>query len=113
MIERGELWWADLVDPLGSAPGYRRPVVVVQANSVNASSINTVIVLAVTSNVRLANAPGNVFLPKGKTRLPADSVANVSQVATIDKATLSRRVAVLPVDLMRRIDVGLRRILSL
>ncbi len=87
-MRRGELWWASLSDPLGSAPGFRRPVVVIQCDSFNESRINTVVVAAVTSNLRLAKTPGNVLLDSGESNLPRDSVVNVSQILTIDKSFL-------------------------
>lgn len=77
---RGEIWWASLPDPTGSEPGYRRPILIVQDDTFNQSRIQTVIAIAITSNLRLAEAPGHVFLPRGVTGLPQDSVANVSQV---------------------------------
>ena len=87
-MRRGELWWASLSDPLGSAPGFRRPVVVIQCDPFNESRINTVVVAAVTSNLRLAKTPGNVLLDSGESNLPRDSVVNVSQIMTIDKSVL-------------------------
>jgi mRNA interferase MazF len=84
--------WASLPDPIGSGPGFRRPVVVVQGDAFNASRIATVIVVPLTSDVRWAAAPGNVLLPAARTDLPKDSVANVSQVVAIDRALLSEQV---------------------
>ncbi len=82
---RGEIWWASLPRPVGSEPGYRRPVIVVQSNDFNRSRIDTVVVVVITSNTRLAQAPGNVFLPHSMTGLLKNSVANASQVTTIDE----------------------------
>lgn len=113
MIRLGEIWWAQLPEPTGSAPGYRRPVIVVQSDDFNCSLINTVIAVVITSNVRLANAPGNVLLPKKYTELPKDSVANVSQLITIDKTFLIERIATLPSRYLQRIEEGLRLVLSL
>jgi mRNA interferase MazF len=113
VIERGEIWWAELQTPSGSEPGYRRPLLIVQSNDFNKSRINTIIALALTSNLRLADAPGNVLLPKKTTRLAKDSVANVSQIITIDKHFLSERIGRLPAGIMRRIDAGMRLALSL
>ncbi len=96
MIAQGEVWWADLGDPVGSAPGFRRPVVVVQGDSFNRSRISTVFCVPLTSNLRWADAPGNVLLDAAATGLPRDSVANVSQVITLDRAVLTERVGVLP-----------------
>lgn len=110
---RGEIWWASLPEPTGSEPGYRRPVLIVQDDTFNQSRIQTVIAIAITSNLRLAEAPGNVFLPCGVTGLPQDSVANVSQVVTIDKTVLTERVGSLPIDLQEAVDEGLRLVLYL
>jgi mRNA interferase MazF len=96
VIAQGEIWWAELPKPRGSAPGYRRPVVVVQADTINRSRIGTVICVPVTSNLKWAAAPGNVELSAEATRLPKDSVANVSQVITLDKSILTERVSKLP-----------------
>lgn len=113
MIQRGEIWWADLSEPIGSGPGYRHPVVVVQSDDFNRSRIATVIAVVVTSNIKLAYAPGNVFLPHAVTGLPKDSVANVSQVITVDKDFLTELVGSIPPKLLRQIDEGLRLALSL
>ena len=92
MIAQGEVWWADLPDPTGSGPGFRRPVVVVQGDAFNRSRIATVVCVPLTSNLRWADAPGNVLLRARSAGLPRDSVANVSQVVAIDRALLSERV---------------------
>lgn len=92
VIAQGEVWWADLPDPAGSGPGLRRPVVVVQGEAFNRSRIATVVCVPLTSNLRVADAPGNVLLQARSTGLPRDSVANVSQVVAIDRALLSERV---------------------
>ena len=113
VIGRGEVWWADLIDPRGSEPGFRRPVVVVQSDAFNRSRIGTVIVVAVTSNLDLAAAPGNVRLIPEASRLPRESVANVSQVITLDRRFLTERVACLPVAVTVAIDQGLRLSLGL
>jgi mRNA interferase MazF len=112
-VYRGEIWWATLPDPLGSEPGYRRPVLIVQDDTFTQSRIRTVIVVIITSNTRLAEAPGNVLLPREATGLPQDSVANVSQVFTIDKTVLTERIGSLPSDLQEEVDEGLRMILYL
>jgi mRNA interferase MazF len=88
-MEQGEIWWADLPEPAGSEPGYRRPVVLVQSDEFNRSRIRTVVCVAVTSNLAIADAPGNVLMPKDVTGLPRDSVANVSQVITLDRSFLT------------------------
>lgn len=93
MIRQGDIWWAELEAPAGSAPGFRRPVVVVQGDSFNRSRIATVVCVPLTSNLRWAEAPGNVLLPARSTGLPKDSVANVSQLITLDRAVLIENVA--------------------
>lgn len=92
MIAQGEIWWADLADPVGSEPGFRRPVVVIQGAAFNQSSLRTVLTVALTSNLHWADAPGNVRLPAKSTGLPKDSVANVSQILTVDRSDLTERV---------------------
>lgn len=113
MIQRGEIWWASLPEPLGSEPGYRRPLVIVQADSFNQSGIRTVLGVALTTNLRLADAPGNVPLTARQTGLPKDSVANVSQIVTANKSLLTERVGVLAPALLERIEEGLRLVLDL
>lgn len=112
-MHRGEIWWAELSDPVGSESGYRRPVVVVQDDTFNQSRINTVIVVIITSNLQLANAPGNVLLPHDASGLPRDSVVNVSQIFTIDKRFLTERIGSLPQAWQQELDEGLRTILYL
>jgi len=96
VISQGEVWWAELPAPAGSGPGFRRPVVVVQGETLNRSRIATVVCVPLTSNLKWATAPGNVSLSARVTGLPKDSVANVSQLVTIDKALLVTRVGKLP-----------------
>ncbi len=110
---RGEIWWANLPDPVGSEPGYRRPVLVIQDDTFTQSRISTIIVVIITSNTQLAEAPGNVLLPRGVSGLPRDSVVNVSQVFTIDKTFLVERIGSLPDYLQEDVDEGLRTILYL
>jgi mRNA interferase MazF len=112
-IERGQIWWADLAEPRRSEPGYRRPVLVVQADSFNHSRIQTAIVVVITGNLELADAPGNVLLPARSTGLPRDSVVNVSQVLTLDSTFLTERAGTLPPRLQGSIDEGLRLVLQL
>ena len=95
VIAQGEVWWADLGEPQGSEPGYRRPVVVVQSDSFNRSKISTVVCVPLTSNLRWADAPGNVLLEASLTGLPKDSVANVSQILALDRSVLADRVGTL------------------
>lgn len=96
VISQGEVWWADLPEPTGSDPGFRRPVLVVQGDAFNRSRIATVVCVPLTSNLRWADAPGNVLLAAKFSGLPKDSVANVSQIITLDKASLTERVGKLP-----------------
>ena len=112
-MKRGELWWAALPAPAGSAPGYRRPVVIVQANPLNESRIATVMAVAVTSNLALADAPGNVRMTRSESGLSKASVVNVSQVVTIDRTLVTQRIRALPGDVMRAVDEGLRMVLAL
>jgi mRNA interferase MazF len=95
-IGQGDVWWADLPEARSSAPGFRRPVVVVQGDALNRSRIGTVVCVALTSNLRWVTAPGNVLLPARATGLPKESVANVSQLVTLDKADLTERTGKLP-----------------
>ena len=93
-IAQGDVWWADLAEPAGSGPGFRRPVVVVQGDQLNRSRIATVICVPLTSNLAWADAPGNALLSAKVTGLPKDSVANVSQLVVVDKAQLTEHVVV-------------------
>ena len=93
VISQGEIWWAELSSPTGSEPGYRRPVVVVQGDALNRSKLATAGCVPLTSNLRWADAPGNVLLPVRSTNLPKDSVANVSQIVALDRTVLTERVA--------------------
>lgn len=112
-MKRGELWWASLPGPTGSGPGYRRPVLVIQANPFNESRISTVIVAIITSNLALADAPGNVRLAKTESSLPKPSVVNISQVLTLDRTLLTSKIKSLPNKAMARVDEGLLLVLGL
>jgi mRNA interferase MazF len=112
-VKRGEIWWAALPDPAGSGPGYRRPVLVVQADPFNASRIATVVVATVTSNLALAAAPGNVRVARSDSGLPRPSVVNVSQLITLDRSILAAKVQALPGGIMDQVDSGLRLVLGL
>lgn len=92
VISQGEVWWADLPEPAGSGPGFRRPVVVVQGDALNRSHIATVVCVPLTSNLVWADAPGNLLLKKELTGLTRDSVANVSQIVALDRQFLMDRV---------------------
>ena len=113
MIKRGEIWWAELADPRGSEPGFRRPVLVIQADSFNQSHIGTVVVVAITSNLELAKAPGNLGVLRKDSKLPRKSAVNVSQVLTLDRRFLTKRVSRLPGKLMEEIESGIRLVLAL
>jgi mRNA interferase MazF len=112
-MKRGEIWWASLPDPVGSGPGFKRPVVVIQANAFNSSQIATVIVAVITSNLALADAPGNLRISKSESGLPQTSVVNVSQLITIDKSVLTAKVKALPAATMQRVEDGLKLVLAL
>ncbi len=112
-MRRGDLWWASLPDPTGSMPGYRRPVVIVQANDFNNSGLRTVLAAIVTSNLRVANAPGNVGLPTKGTGLSKASVVNVSQLLAVDKRFLTEKIGRLTLVQMEEVDAGLRLVLAL
>lgn len=112
-MKRGEVWWASLPDPVGSGPGLRRPVLVVQSDPFNASRIATVVVAVITSNLALAEAPGNVRLGKSESGLPRPSVVNISQIMTIDRTLLTDRVRGLPATVVRKVEDGLRMVLAL
>ncbi len=112
-MRRGEVWWAALPPPSGSGPGFRRPVLVIQSNPFNESRISTVIVAVITSNLALAEAPGNVRIGKAESGLTKPSVVNVSQLLTLDKALLTDRVCQLSAAMLIRIDNGLRLVLDL
>ena len=113
VVERGDIWWADLADPRGSEPGSRRPLLIVQADAFNRSRLQTALGLALTTNLRLAAAPGNVLLPATEVGLPRESVANVTQLVTVDHDYLLELVGQVPPHLMARIDDGLRLVLGL
>lgn len=112
-LTRGQIWWADLGRPWGSAPAKRRPVLIISSDRFNDSAIATVTVASITSNLRLADAPGNVALSSGQSGLDRDSVINVSQIATLDKAVLTDEVASLDRELMNAVDAGLGLALGL
>ena len=113
VIKRGEIWWAELPEPAGSGPGYRRPLVILQSNAFNNSNIRTIIAAVITSNLNLADAPGNVLLTAKKSMLPKKSVINVSQLITVDKEFLTEKVSQLPLIVMDKIDDGIKIVLNL
>lgn len=113
MVARGEVWWVDFGEPFGSEPGYLRPALVVSSDRFNRSRIATVIVTAITSNVRLSAAPGNVELEKGDAGLAKDCVVNVSQTLVVDRSRLVEHTGSLPLSLMSKVDDGLRLALAI
>ena len=112
MIAQGEVWWADLGDPTGSEPGFQRPVVVVQGDAFNASSLRTVVCVVLTSNLKWADAPGNIVLRAKTTGLPKDSVANVSQIVSIDRDMLTERVGKVRAQQLELVFAGLDLVLG-
>jgi mRNA interferase MazF len=112
-VKRGEVWWASLPNPVDPGPGMRRPVLVIQSNPFNESRIATVIVAIITSNLVLADAPGNLRIGKSDSGLSKPSVVYVSQLLTVDRALLAQRVKALPNRTMARVSDGLRLVLAL
>ncbi len=112
VISQGDIWWADLPAPRHSAPGFRRPVLVVQSDALNRSRIATVICVPLTSNVKWALMPGNVHLPARLTGLPKNSVANVSQIVTVDKSILTERIARLPDSKLQLVFSGIELVMA-
>ncbi|MCR1795713.1 type II toxin-antitoxin system PemK/MazF family toxin [Leptospira sp. id769339] len=110
---RGEIWWVDLGIPFGSEPGFKRPVLIVQDDSFNESNINTVIVVSITSNLNLAEAPGNVLLSKKDSNLSKDSVVNVSQIVTLDRERFLDKVGKLKSSKMADVEEGLKLVIGL
>ena len=112
VIRQGDVYWVDLGEPVGSEPAYRHPCVVVQNNLFNQSRIRTVVVCALTSNLKRAGAPGNVLLEKGEAHLPKQSVVNVSQIFTVDKRQLGEYIGTLSPRRMQQILEGIRLVLE-
>jgi mRNA interferase MazF len=112
VIAQGEVWWVDLAEPTGSEPGFRRPVVVVQGDAFNASSLRTVVCVALTSNLRWVDAPGNVLLTARATGLPKPSVANVTQLVTLDREALTERAGRLSASNLELVLAGIDTLLG-
>ena len=112
-MKKGEVWWASLGEPRGSEPGYKRPVVIISANEFNKSTIKTVIVAVITSNLRLAEAPGNFSISKKDSGLSKESVVNVSQLLTLDKSFLVEKSKKLPELKLLRLNEGLKLVLAI
>ena len=113
VIRRGEIWWADLPAPRGSGPRDRRPVLVVQSDAFNASELNTVVAVVLTSTLRLAEMPGNTLLPRAASGLSKDCVANITQIVTLERSLLTETAGKLPRDLLHRVEEGMRLLLGL
>lgn len=113
MIGRGELWWASLPAPAASEPDFRRPLLVMQSNDFNQSRISTIIAVVITSNLRLADAPGNVLLSKKESGLPKQSVVNVSQLITVDKSIFTEKIGSLGLLKLKEVEAGIRLVLAL
>ena len=112
-MRRGDVWWADLPEPTASEPGFRRPVLILQSNDFNRSHINTIVVATITSNIRLVKAPGNVALSSKSVGLNRESVVNVSQLVTLDRSFLTKKVGRLSSSKMFDVDQGVRLVLAL
>lgn len=112
-MQRGEIWWATLDEPRGSEPGYRRPVVIISSNEFNQSKISTVLVAAISSTLRLADAPGNFLISRKESGLSKKSVVNISQLLTIDKSFLSEKAGNLPSKKQLILNEGLKLVLSI
>jgi len=112
VIAQGEVWWADLAEHVGSEPGFRRPVVVVQGDAFNASALRTVVCVALTSNLKWGEAPGNVPLSARATGLPKPSVANVSQLVTLDRTALTERAGLLSASSLELVLAGIDVVLG-
>lgn len=114
VIRQGQIWWADMSEePIGSAPGFRRPVIIVQSETFNRTRLPTVVCVLVTSNLRLLDGLGNVLLESGESGLPKDSVANVTQILTLDRSQLLERVSPLPSTVVDEVLAGVQVVLGL
>lgn len=112
MVEQGDVYWIDLPEPVGAEPGFRRPCVVVQNDVYNATRLKTVVICVLTSNTRLADMPGNVLLPESQTGLPRPSVANITQLTTIERSSLEDKTGTISREYLHRIFVGLMGLLD-
>ena len=113
VIQQGDVFWVSIRTPLGAEPGFRRPVVVIQNNAFNASAIRTAVCCAITSNLSLAEAPGNVRLARGEARLPKPCVVNVSQIVTVDKAMLTEKIGQIAATRLREVMEGVQLVLRI
>jgi len=107
VVQQGDIYWVELGDPIGSAPGYRHPHVVIQNNDFNNSRIRTLVVCALTSNLKRVKAPGNLLLDPGEANLSKPSVVNISQIFTVDRSQLDEKISTLSPQRVRQILDGL------
>jgi len=112
-MTRGEIWWVEFGAPLGSEAGFTRPALVVQDDSFNESRIKTIVVLPLTTNLRLLDAPGNVFVEKNKSNLPNDSVVIVAQLYAIDRIRFKEKISKLTGEIMTQVEIGMKLVLGL
>jgi mRNA interferase MazF len=112
MVSRGELWWVDFGVPFGSEPGFRRPALIVQDDLFNESKIRTVIVLPLTGNLNLADAPGNLLIESKESKLPKDSVILGAEITTIDKAKLIEKISKLKKETLHKMEQQLLTVLG-
>ena len=110
---RGEIWWANLSTPKSSEQGYKRPVLIIQADSFNKSKLNTIICAVITSNITLSKAPGNIRLTKSESKLPKESVINISQIITIDKSLLKKYVSSINETIIKKVESGIKIVLGI
>ena len=108
VVNQGDIFWIELMEPSGSEPGYLHPHIVIQNNIFNQSRINTVVVCTLTSNLKRSNAPGNVTLDKGEANLPKKSVVNISQIFTVNKSDLSEKIGTLSLNRISQILSGIK-----
>ena len=110
---RGEIWWASLPSSVASEPGYRRPVLIIQLDSFTRSKINTIICVIISSNLKLAEAPGNVLLHKNDSNLSKTSVVNISQIITLDKSFLTKCVGSINKAFLKKVEMGIKLVFDL
>jgi len=112
-MTRGELWWADFGVPFGSEPGYKRPVIIIQNDFFNRSNINTIIVIPLTTNILLADAPGNIIFKKNESKLKKDSVITISQIEVIDRQRLIEKINKIDISIMNKIENNIMFVLGI
>ena len=112
-MTRGEIWWADFGIPFGSEPGYKRPVIIIQNDFFNRSNINTTIVIPLTTNMILADAPGNIILTKKESKLKKDSVITISQIEVIDRQRLVEKITKMDKTILEKIEYSIMFVLGI